>query len=108
MSTLLTRSVCTPPSEIAQFSSALSWLGLKAIPDETTILNWRHLLEASDLAEYIFKQINVHLARKGLLLKRGSIVDATIIVVPSSTKNSASERDPEYTRRRRVPNGTLA
>ena len=70
-------------------------LGLEAIPDESTILNFRHLLEASDLAEDIFKQVNAHLARKGLLLKRGSIVDATIIAAPSSTKNSTGERDPE-------------
>ena len=70
-------------------------LGLEAIPDETTILNFRHLLEANDLAEDIFKQVNAHLARKGLLLKRGSIMDATIIAAPSSTKNSAGERDPE-------------
>ena len=70
-------------------------LGLEAIPDETTILNFRHLLEASDLAEDIFKQVNAHLARKGLLLKRGSIVEATIIAAPSSTENSTGERDPE-------------
>ena len=62
------------------------------IPDETTILNFRHLLEANDLAGDILKAVNAHLARKGLLLKRGSIVDATIIAAPSSTKN---ERDPE-------------
>ena len=65
------------------------------IPDETTILNFRHLLEASDLADDILKTVNAHLARKGLLLKRGSIVDATIIAPPSSTKNSSGERDPE-------------
>ncbi|MDH6169443.1 IS5 family transposase [Variovorax boronicumulans] len=70
-------------------------LGMESIPDETTILNFRHLLEASDLAEDIFKQVNAHLARKGLLLKRGSIVDATIIAAPSSTKNASGERDPE-------------
>ena len=70
-------------------------LGLEAIPDETTILNFRHLLDASDLAEDIFKHVNAHLARKGLLLKRGSIVDATIIAAPSSTENSTGERDPE-------------
>jgi transposase, IS5 family len=70
-------------------------LGMESIPDETTILNFRHLLEASDLAEDIFRQVNAHLARKGLLLKRGSIVDATIIAAPSSTKNSTGERDPE-------------
>ena len=67
----------------------------QAIPDETTILNFRHLLEENDLAEDILKLVNAHLARKGLLLKRGSIVDATIIAAPSSTKNSAGERDPE-------------
>lgn len=80
--------------EIASLRS-FAGLGLEAIPDETTILNFRHLLEASDLAEDIFKQVNAHLARKGLLLKRGSIVDATIIAAPSSTKNESGERDPE-------------
>ena len=70
-------------------------LGLQAIPYETTLLNFRHLLEANDLAEDIFKQVNAHLARKGLLLKRDSIVDATIIAAPSSTKNERGERDPE-------------
>lgn len=65
------------------------------IPDETTILNFRHMLEESDLAEDIFKAVNAHLARKGLLLKRGSIVDATIIAAPSSTKNADGERDPD-------------
>ena len=64
------------------------------IPDETTILNFRHLLEANDLAEDILT-VNAHLAKKGLLLKRGSIVDATIIAAPSSTKNAEGERDPE-------------
>ena len=52
------------------------------IPDETTILNFRHLLEANDLAEDILKAVNAHLARKGLLLKRGSIVDATMGDLP--------------------------
>lgn len=65
------------------------------IPDETTILNFRHLLGANDLAEDILRAVNAHLARKGLLLKRGSIVDATIIAAPSSTKNADGERDPE-------------
>jgi len=67
----------------------------EAIPDETTILNFRHLLEENDLAEDILKRVNQHLARKGLMLKQGSIVDATIIAAPSSTKNSSGERDPE-------------
>jgi IS5 family transposase len=67
----------------------------EAIPDETTILNFRHMLEESDLAEDILAAVNKHLARKGLLLKKGSIVDATIIAAPSSTKNADGERDPE-------------
>lgn len=67
----------------------------EAIPDETTILNFRHMLEESDLAEDILKLVNAHLSRKGLMLKRGSIVDATIIAAPSSTKNSSGQRDPE-------------
>ena len=81
-----------------EIASLRNFAGLalsEAIPDETTILNFRHMLEASDLAEDIFKQVNALLARKGLLLKRGSIVDATIIAAPSSTKNEKGERDPE-------------
>lgn len=67
----------------------------KPIPDETTILNFRHLLEENDLAPEILRRVNAHLTRKGLMLKRGSIVDATIIAAPSSTKNEAGARDPE-------------
>jgi IS5 family transposase len=81
-----------------EIASLRNFAGLdlrKAIPDETTILNFRHLLEEYDLAEDILKQVNAHLMRKGLLLKRGSIVDATIIAAPSSTKNAEGERDPE-------------
>jgi IS5 family transposase len=65
------------------------------IPDETTILNFRRLLEINELAPEIMGRVNAYLARKGLLLKRGSIVDATIIEAPSSTKNADGERDPE-------------
>ena len=67
----------------------------RAIPDETTILNFRRLLEVNELAVAIFARINTHLTRQGLLLKRGSMVDATIIAAPSSTKNADGERDPE-------------
>lgn len=81
-----------------EIASLRNFAGLKLsepIPDETTILNFRHLLEEHELAEDILKAVNAHLARKGLLLKRGSIVDATIITAPSSTKNAEGERDPE-------------
>jgi IS5 family transposase len=67
----------------------------RAIPDETTILNFRRRIEENDLAEDIFKLVNRHLTHKGLMLKRGTIVDATIIPAPSSTKNAERERDPE-------------
>jgi len=60
----------------------------KGIPDETTVLNFRRLIESNELAPLIFDRINAHLSRKGLLLKRGTIVDATIIAAPSSTKNA--------------------
>jgi IS5 family transposase len=67
----------------------------RSIPDETTILNFRRRIEENELAEDIFKLVNRHLERQGLLLRRGSIVDATIIPAPSSTKNADRERDPE-------------
>ena len=70
-------------------------LTLQAIPDETTILNFRRLIETNALAPMLLDRVNALLTRKGLMLKRGSIVDATIIAAPSSTKNSDGERDPE-------------
>ena len=72
--------------------------GLKlsgALPDETTILNSRHLLERHNLGKGLLEEINAHLESQGLKLREGTIVDATIIEAPSSTKNRAGERDPE-------------
>jgi len=66
-----------------------------AVPDETTILKFRHLVERHDLARQIFETIKGHLQAKGLMLRQGTIVDATIVSAPSSTKNSTGERDPE-------------
>ena len=65
------------------------------VPDETTILNFRHLLERHQLAEQIFAEVNAYLEERKLVLKRGTIVDATIIHAPSSTKNADGARDPE-------------
>src|SRR6056297_1194280 len=70
-------------------------LGDDRIPDETTILNFRHLLERHGLTEAIFAEVSIHLADKGITLRSGTLVDATIIDAPSSTKNKARARDPE-------------
>ena len=67
----------------------------RAIPDHTTIMNFRHLLERKGLARKLFKEVNQWLTEAGVLLKEGTLVDATIIEAPTSTKNKAGERDPE-------------
>ena len=66
-----------------------------ALPDETTILNFRHLLEKHNLGKAILQEVNRYLERKGLLLREGTIVDATILSAPTSTKNQSGKRDPE-------------
>jgi len=65
------------------------------IPDHTTIMNFRHLLERHDLARKIFDEVNNWLTEAGVLVKEGTLMDATIIEAPSSTKNKTGERDPE-------------
>src|SRR5690606_15186397 len=65
------------------------------LPDETTILNFRHFIEHHRLGKKLFDSIQSDLEDHGLLLKEGSIVDATIIEAPASTKNKSRERDPE-------------
>ena len=69
--------------------------GVMRLPDETTILRFRHLLEANNLSIQLLATINATLATKGLMLKTGAVVDATLIAAPSSTKNSTGARDPE-------------
>lgn len=70
-------------------------VGATRLPDESTILRFRHLLEAHDLGAQILEAVNAGLQRQGLLLKTGTVVDATLIAAPSSTKNAKGERDPE-------------
>jgi IS5 family transposase len=65
------------------------------IPDETTILTFRHLLEKHDLGEQIFETVKAHLSARGMTMRQGTIVDATLIAAPSSTKNKEGKRDPE-------------
>ncbi len=78
------------------------------IPDDTTILNFGRRLEDNDLAVMLFDRINAHLARQGLLLKHGTIVDATMINAPSSTNNLDGERDPDMHQTRKASSGTSA
>jgi IS5 family transposase len=65
------------------------------IPDETTILTFRHLLEKHELGEQIFESVKAHLSTRGMTMRQGTIVDATLIAAPSSTKNREGKRDPE-------------
>jgi IS5 family transposase len=70
-------------------------LKLDRLPDETTTLKFRHFLERHGLGKVLFQEMNKHLEKNGLMLREGSIVDATIISAPSSTKNESGQRDPE-------------
>ena len=65
------------------------------LPDETTILNFRHFLERHKFGQRLFDTIQDHLASHGLKLQEGRIVDASIISAPTSTKNKSGQRDPE-------------
>src|SRR5207248_9504859 len=70
-------------------------LGREPVPDETTVCRFRHLLEEHDLGQQLFDEVQRHLAANGLKVATGTIVDATIISAPSSTKNADKARDPE-------------
>ena len=78
--------------------SVRRFIGLRltdALPDESTILHFRHLLERHQLGQGLFAEIKDHLEEQGVRLREGTIVDATIIEAPPSTKNRTGERDPE-------------
>jgi IS5 family transposase len=70
-------------------------LGVEAVPDATTLLKFRHLLERHALTQKLLEEVNAHLESHKLLMREGSIVDATIIAAPSSTKNQSGQRDSE-------------
>ncbi len=70
-------------------------LAAAGVPDATTLLNFRHLLETHDLCKGLFAPINADLTARGLLLRAGTLVDATLIAAPPSTKNQSKQRDPE-------------
>jgi IS5 family transposase len=77
-------------------------LGHDAIPDETTILNFRHLLERHELTRTLFEAVSRHLEDKGALLRGGTIMDATLIAASPSTKNKAGRRDPEMSQSKKA------
>ena len=70
-------------------------LSRESVPDATTLLKFRRLLQDNDLTRALFDEINAHLTDQGLLMRTGTIVDATIIAAPSSTKNEGKTRDPD-------------
>jgi IS5 family transposase len=70
-------------------------LSVESVPDATTLLGFRHLLEAHDLTKGLLREVTAHLGERQLLLKEGTLVDATIIAAAPSTKNAAKARDPE-------------
>ena len=70
-------------------------LSRESVPDATTLLRFRRLLQDNDLTRALFDEINAHLTGQGLLMRAGTIVDATIIAAPSSTKNEGKTRDPD-------------
>jgi len=81
--------------------------GMTRLPDESTILRFRHLLETHDLAVQILAVVNEMLCEHGLMLKSGSAVDATLISAPSSTKNASGAGTRKCARRRRATSGAL-
>lgn len=70
-------------------------IGSESVPDATTVLKFRRLLEEHQLSRAIFEEVNRSLASRGLYMKHGTVVDATIVAAPSSTKNESGQRDPE-------------
>ena len=70
-------------------------LGREPVPDETTVCKFRHLLEENDLAQQLFETVNAYLSTQGIKVSNGTIVDASIVNAPSSTKNKDKQRDPE-------------
>src|SRR5207249_4400579 len=81
-------------------------LGAEPVPDETTVCKFRHLLEENHLGEEILGTVNLHLQAKGVRITTGTIVDATLIHAPSSTKNREQSRDPEMHQAKKGKNRT--
>ena len=70
-------------------------LNVESVPDATTLMGFRHLLEAHALPQALLKEVNALLKERGLLMNQGTLIDATLIAAPSSTKNKSHTRDPD-------------
>ena len=90
---LLAKTLCTTPTACRSFCGVD--LGREGVPDATTVLHFRHLMERHHLGQAIFAKVGQLLQANGLQLCGGTIVDATIIAAPSSTKNADKARDPQ-------------
>jgi IS5 family transposase len=77
-------------------------LGKGPVPDESTIRQFRHLMERNNLGDELFRLVNVYLSENGMAINRGTIVGATIISAPSSTKNKTKTRDPDMHQTRNI------
>lgn len=82
-------------------------IGLQRIPDESSILRFRHLLEQHHLSEQILRTVNTLLEHQAVLLQKGIVIDATLIAAPGSAKNKEDKRDREMHQTKRVISGTL-
>ena len=80
-------------------------LAVATVPDATTVLNFRHWLEEHDLTRALFDEVGAMLEERGLLMRQGTIVDATIIAAPPSTKNKSKAATRRCTRPRRAISG---
>ena len=76
-------------------------LGREPVPEETTLCKFRHLMEKHNLSDQLFRRVNQYLQENGLKVSRGTVVDASIIHAPSSTKNKKKERDPQMSQTRK-------
>ena len=80
----------------------------ESVPDATTLMGFRHLLEENDLTRAMLVEVNAMLLERGLLMTQGTLVDATLIAAPSSTKNREHARDPEMHQTKKALSGTSA
>jgi transposase, IS5 family len=80
-------------------------LTVTSVPDSATLMDFRHLLEKNALPHAMLHEVNELLNERGLLMSQGTLIDATLIAAPSSTKNKSHQRDPEMHQAKKAMNG---